>query len=407
VALGLSRRSRFGVAAVLAGSAFTPLTQRTNAQAGQPPQDRIRVGVELVTTAVTVRDRAGRFLPDLKPGEIEVYEDGVKQTIVALSLSQGGRLFDVGAAPTSPPSEGYTLPPLRPVKDKTGRVFVLFVDDLHLEPSQTPRVRDLFGQIVEQVIHEGDLFAVVSTGPSSIAMDLTYDRRRLDLAKSKIVGSGQRIRDILDAPSGADGPPEVRHRVHVAFATAHDLLQQLGGLRDRRTSFIYISSGYDLNPFPEERDKAERERLGATDENPFRKQATFSEADLVSQLAELTRAARRANVAIYTIDPRGLVGGPDISEKIDMVAFQRHVSKTQDTLRVLAEQTGGRALVNKNDFAKGLALIDTDTSDYYVVGYYSTNADTARRRRTIEIKVGRPNVDVVYGTEYSLKPRSR
>ena len=87
-----------------------------------------------------------------------------------------------------------------------------------------------------------------------------------------------------------------------------------------------------------------------------------------------------------------------------MVSYQRHVSKTQDTLRVLAEETGGRAIVNRNDFDKALDLIDADTSDYYMLGYYSTNTDPSRRRRTIEIKVRRPRVEVRHRTEYSLKP---
>ena len=109
-------------------------------------------------------------------------------------------------------------------------------------------------------------------------------------------------------------------------------------------------------------------------------------------------------MVIYTIDPRGLTGGPDIDQPVDMVSYQRHVSKTQDTLRVLAEQTGGRAIVNRNDFDAALDLVDRDTSDYDMLGYYSSNPDQSRRRRTIEIKVRRPGVEVRHRTEYSLKP---
>lgn len=112
----------------------------------------------------------------------------------------------------------------------------------------------------------------------------------------------------------------------------------------------------------------------------------------------------RANVAIFTIDPRGLTAGPDISQPIDHVVYQRHVSKTQDTLRVLAEQTGGRAIVNSNDFDRGLDRIDSETSDYYVIGYYSTNTDRAKRRRTVELKVSRAGARVQHRTEYVLKP---
>jgi VWFA-related protein len=287
------------------------------------------------------------------------------------------------------------LPPSRPANDASGRILLIFIDDSHLEASQTPRVRDLFSRITKRLIHPGDMFGILSTGTSSIQVDLTYDRKRLEQAARRIMGTGLSPQEVLDTPTGSDGPAEVRHRVHVAFSTAYELIGNLAKIHDRRKAMIYVSNGYDLNPFADAREKQEKE------------QSTFSDADLVSQLSELTRAAVRANVTIYTIDPRGLTAGPDISQPIDMVSYQKHVSKTQDTLRVLAEQTGGKAIVNRNDFDKALDLIDADTSDYYMLGYYSSNTDLSRRRRKIEIRVKRPDVDVGHRTEYSLKPPSR
>ncbi len=395
------------VAAAISVCASGPavLTQPPATRPSEASQERIKVGVDLVTTPLTIRGRNGQFLPDIKPAEIEIFEDGVRQTMVTFSLSHGGRLFNVGQPPPSTNASGFILPPLRPAKDTSGRVFLIFIDDLHLRFDLTPRVRDLYERITTQLIHDGDLVSVVSTGPSSIAIDLTYDRKRLDAAKNKITGSGLRARDVIDVPSGADGPPEVRYRANVAFRTAYDVVEQFEALHDRRKSVIYLSSGYDLNPFPEDRAKQEAERSGAADSNPFGQQkTTFSEADIVSQMSELTRAAVRSNVVVYTIDPRGLVAGPDISDPVDMAAYQRHVSKTQDTLRVIAEQTGGRAIVNQNDFNAALQLIDAETSDYYIVGYYSTNTDQSKRRRKIEIRVARAGADVTHRTEYTLHP---
>jgi VWFA-related protein len=401
------RPGRAGWIAAAAALAAAPGALGQAPSTRSETQQRFKSGVELVTTSLTIRDRQGRFLSDIKPNELEIYEDGIRQTVLTFSLSHGGRLFNLAPQVKAPEMEGIILPNMHPARDISGRVFLLFVDDLHLEPAQTPRVRDLFGRVASQLIHEGDFFAVVSTGPSSIAIDPTYDRRRLEEAKDRITGAGLQPRDIIDTASGRDVPPEVRHRAHVAFATAYDVVSNFSTLYGRRKSLIYISNGYDLDPFPEDRDKRERERTGETGDNPFQKQTNFSDADLVSQLAELTRAATRANVAIYPIDPRGLVAGPDISQSIDAVAYQRHVTKTQDALRVLAEQTGGRAIINKNDFDAALRLIDAETSDYYIVGYSSTNTDPAKRRRKIEIKVTRPDVEVSHRTEYSLKPGPR
>ena len=374
---------------------------QTNPQTDQP-SDRIKVGVELVTTSATVRDARGQFIANLKPGEFEIYEDGVKQSLVTFSLTQGGRTFN--QTPAAQVMPGIMVPDKRAATSGEGRVLLIFIDDSHLEPSQTPRVRDLFRLVTKRLVHPGDLVAVVSSGPSSIEIELSYDHKRLEEVERRIMGSGLTPKDVLDVPVGGNGPPEVRHRAHVAFRTAHDVVNQLAGIRDRRKALIYISNGYDLNPFADAREKRVADRTPDEGMDPFAKQNAFSEADLVSQLSELTRAASRANVAIYTIDPRGLTAGADISQPIDAVTYQRYVSKTQDTLRVLAEQTGGRAIVNRNDFDKALDLIDAETSDYYMLGYYSSNTDRTKRRRTIEIKVTRSGAQVRHRTEYVLRP---
>ena len=386
--------------------------------APQPPKagEPFRTRVDLVMTDVIVRDNKGQFVADLRKEDFEIFEDDVKQNIVSFTLTHGGRIFNVEAPPPAPVQEGIILPPARPTNDAAGRIFLIFVDDLHLDFRNTGRIRDLFKKISKELIHDGDMFGIVSTGPSSIAIDLTYDRKRLDEALDKISGAGLKPSDILDVPEGAQGPPEVRYRAHVAFSTAYDLMQQLEQVHNRRKAVIYVSNGYDFNPFKESREKLARERYarpGQTDENgnyveesnPFMRQGNqFAEADLVSELSWLTRAANRANATIYTIDPRGLVGGPDLDEKVDMVEWQNHVRQTQDSLRTIAELTGGIAVVNQNDFNKALKRIDNETSDYYVVGFYSNNPDPRKKNRRLEVKVNRPGMNLFYRTSYTLKP---
>jgi len=378
--------------------------------------------VELVTTDVVVRDNNGQFIADLKKEDFEVLEDGVPQKLVSFSLTHGGRSYNIAAPPPAPVAEGILLPPSRPASDAAGRIFLIFVDDLHLDFRNTGRIRDLFKKISDELVHEGDMFGIVSTGPSSISIDLTYDRRRLTEAIKKISGSALAPKDILDVPEGSQGPPEVRHRAHVAFSTAGDMMRQLEQVHNRRKAFIYVSNGYDLDPFSKSRAKNELERYGMLRDNVDNSNGDSSNnqqdpndpalrskgnqwafADLVGELAELTRAAVRANTTIYTIDPRGLVGGPDLDEKVDMTEYMDYVRNTQDSLRVLADLTGGIAVVNQNDFTKALKRIDQETSDYYVVGYYSTNPDPTKRRRTIEVKVTRPGANVWHRTSYTLK----
>jgi VWFA-related protein len=387
-----------------------------------PQREVIRRSVTYVTTDLVVWNERGQFVANLGKGDFEVYEDGVKQEIVTFVLTHGGRVLS-DVAPRAILQEGLLLPPTRPTNDSSGRIFLIFLDDLHMTARDTPRVRDLLKKISGELVHEEDLFGIVSTGPSSIAVDMTYDRKRLDEAMNKITGAGLMPSDIIGAPEGSQGPPEVRHRAHVAFSTAYEVLQKLEQVHNRRKAFIYISSGYDFDPFAKSRARASNERYstmaGASrdsgqvpETNPFSKSGNeFAAADLAAELSELTREANRANTTIYTIDPRGLVAGPDLDQTaLDTADWQDHLRETQSSLRVIAELTGGIPVVNTNDFIKALKRIDAETSDYYVLGYYSGNPDPLKKRRAIEIRV-RPtdkrrveNYRLSYKTSYTLKP---
>ena len=124
--------------------------------------------------------------------------------------------------------------------------------------------------------------------------------------------------------------------------------------------------------------------------------------DLIREVYDLTKAANRANATLYTIDPRGLIAGPDIDQDVNMNDWNAYVRETQDSLRMLAEQTGGIAIVNQNDFDKGLKRIDNETSDYYVLGYYEQpRPDTAHAKIEVHDEVG---VAIKARESYSLRP---
>ena len=411
-------------------SAQAPAPAQAPADSTQTPTFRIQI--DAVTMDVIVKDANGRFIPDLSKDEFEILEDGVKQDVASLTVVSGGRATNVlEAAPLAPP-EGVILPPIRRVNDTSGRIFLLFVDDLHLQFHQSGRVRSLFQKIGKELIHEGDMFGIVSSGPSSIAIDMTYDRKRLDDAVKKIAGDGLKPSEIINTGSGSQGPTELRHRAHVAFSTMLEALNNLEKVHNRRKALVWVSEGYDFNPFQDS-------RLGFRDSSsPFlqnqsnlmqnqsssgddtsqqvrdpmleqqKQSETFSDADLAMDLTEVTRAANRANTTIYAIDPRGLIAGGDIDEQVDPSEWSNYIRKTQDGLRVLAEETGGIAVVNQNDFDKALKRIDAESSDYYVLGFYSSNPDPTKRRRQLSVKVTRPRLEVTsQRTEYVLKPPPR
>jgi VWFA-related protein len=430
------------VGATLSLIVMTPFTPRAaSPAAGQQPANApdkptFSVNVDLVTTDLVARDNKGNFVSDLTRDEFEVFEDGVKQDIVSITLSHGGRVTNVLAPPPAAAPEGIILPPPKRVNDISGRIFVFFIDDLHLQFQNGPRVKALLKKMSTTLLHEGDMFGIVSSGTSSISVQLTYDKKRFDDIIDKVSGDELKPSEIINGPEGTGGPAEVRHRIRVALDTVSELLKNLEKIHDRRKSLVWISDGYDMIPFQDARlglmnanspflmNDQQRTQLQegvssnstqvspgcgpSTPSGDFSDDQTkeeFADADMGIQMSQMTLTANRANTTIYTVDPRGLVGSGDlVDEPVEPHQWSLYIQKSQGTLRELAEDTGGIAIVNMNDFDGGLKRIDADSSDYYMLGYYSNNPDPRRRYRKISVRTTRKDVDIMARKDYMFKP---
>lgn len=432
------------------GLIVTPTIIATTVVAGQkataPTSQQatiFRATTNAVQTPVIVRDKDGRFVPDLRQDEFRVYEDGVPQTITAFSPWIGGRSLgnltsdkiDVG-----PKIPGLVLPTSHPKNDSSGRIFMIFIDDLHIQPTDTPKAKVLLQKVRDILIHDNDLVGFVSSGTSAIEFDPAYDfgHRRFNEAIDKVMGSAPTVDDYIDGAltETEEGPQQVRYNAHIAFKTAFDLIDQMSELTGRRKAFVYVSCGYDFNPMSGARLQkiqdyyAQFDSTGANDSTlapgstgsdaadpdvmrneEYKRRTQFSVSDLTMEVAELGRVAANANIAFYTIDPRGLIAsiGGDASTRneANYSDFRDFYQMQISTLQTLADMTGGLALVQTNDFDKGLRRIDAETSDFYMIGYTSSNPDPFKVRRQIKIEVTRPGLqDPLYRTEYFL-PRPK
>ena len=383
-------------------------------------QPTFRAAVTLVSTDVIVRDQNGRFVADLTRDNFTVREDGQPQTISSFTLVRAGRTYNLLLPPSQATSapEGLVLPQSKPRTDDTaGRVLLIFVDDLHFEPEHSPQVRKVVQTLIETLVHEGDMVAVVSSGPSYIAVGPTYDRKLVLETVSKIRGSGLTAAEIFKTLETSQGPADVRSRARIAFYTAYEILGELEHVNNKRKAVLYISNGYDFDPFAAGRNSEDRIQGGRfadplralnNQDNPYFRMGTVTaDLDLHQLMRELTLSANRANATIYTIDPRGLAGVVDAGQYIDQSEWRTYLQKTTSTLRYLSEETGGFPVVNTNDFAGEFKRIDADTSDYYVLGYYPSNPDPTKRTRQLEVTVDRANITVSSRHEYSLKTEGK
>jgi hypothetical protein len=113
------------------------------------------------------------------------------------------------------------------------------------------------------------------------------------------------------------------------------------------------------------------------------------------ELQNVFDAANRNNTAIYSVDPRGLATGEfDINENVGFRTSNESLTATQDTLRVLSDETDGRAIVNRNDLAKGMQQIMRDSSAYYLLGYNSSQAPQDGKFHAIKVRVKRPGTQI-------------
>jgi VWFA-related protein len=418
----------------------------------QQPVPTFRGGTDIISIDVFPRDAKGQFYPNLTKDDFVILEDGVEQQLLNFATANGGRFFTSLAVSAAPVSEGLILPKNSPPPDTASRIFIVFIDDLHFMPNQTPEVRKLLGTIRDTLVHDNDLVGFVSSGFSSIEMDPAYDpsHRRFNEVINKVMGSGPTIDDMIQMKAGVDGLNELNHNVNVAFSTAHDMLVQMEELHGKRKAFIMISNGYSLDPFKDSRLMHELQtyaNAGMCDDaaaqaqndptyyenmdrnNPCKYINTdiaqvqnirttgndygvdvfhnpsmeFKSGDLMAQLAELIRSAQRANTMFFPMDPRGLIAGFNTASRSTAVSNQEEtefILQTTGTLRALAENTGGLACVGTNDCRPVLQKIDNMTSDYYMLGYRSSNPDPFKLARKIEVKVKRPGVQLVSGRDY-------
>jgi VWFA-related protein len=192
-------------------------------------------------------------------------------------------------------------------------------------------------------------------------------------------------------------------QARAALDTVRNLANYLGNVRGRRKAIVMFSEGIDYNIY----DIMSINNTGATEAS-----------SVIDATRDMIAAATRANVAVYGIDPRGLGASfdnlaevqsfpDDTSLGLTQSALFNEVRLAQDSLRTMSDETGGFAVVNRNDFATAFQRIVDDNSSYYMLGYYSSNDRRDGRFRKIEVRLkDRPGL-VVRARKGYVAPRGR
>lgn len=377
------------------------------AQTQDPQQPVFRTGINFVRVDVIVTDRQGQPVADLTADDFEVLEDGKRQAIETFKLVSLSGVPEPGAEPARPIRTEYDQES-EAARDDV-RVFVVLLDDYHVRRGASMVVREPLINFLRTQIGPLDMVGLMY--PLTPVRDVTLSRNHEALARAIERFDGRKF-DYRPMNAVEERysmyPAEVVERIRneVSLSALEGLVTYLGGVREGRKAVILVSEGYSNYLPPQLRDPV-AEMPGLGNPNRTRPPAVGPEAanedrtrffqnlDIQTRLRDVFNAANRANTAIYALDPRGLAPFEfDINERVGLQSDQQSLQTTQDTLRVLADETDGRAIVNRNDLDAGLRQIVRDSSAYYLLGYNSTEAPTDGKFHEIKVRVRRPGVQV-------------
>lgn len=436
----------FGVALLAASTLVAPMVpalahlgadlsaevQRAEAEAqsAKPAQPTFTVNVNVVDVDVTVKDAQGNFVAGLTADDFEVLEDGKPQAIQTFSYIE---------LPAERPDRfrfaGQPVPAdVRSNRDaESGRVYIIILDDLNVAPLRTAAVRRHAREFIEGHFGPHDLAAVVVTsGRKDAAQEFTSDPALLLRAVDNFFGQRLRPAEMerldnyyqnqllapLNDTANRDNDPqqsttvlnpitrnqsfdpsnlERGQRAVGVLNTLESLAEYLEGVRGRRKALIWFSEGIDY-PMAD----------------AFSSQ---SGNEIIRATRDAVNAAARANVNVYALDPRGLLGmtadvidtmksgapdamGTDPGKPVGTPfsgtqALLSEMRLTQDSLRALADGTGGFAAVDTNSFIEAFNRITDANGRYYLLGYAPPAHPRDGRFHRIEVRTKRPGLQVM------------
>ena len=438
---------RLGISA----TAVFALAAYTQTPAPQPPaQPTFRTEANYVRVDV-YPTKDGAPVTDLTQEDFEIVEGGAPQKIEQFErvLIEGNLPQDLRREPNSVEAGRQAA------QNPRARVFVIFLDVNHVEVEGSHNIRRPLVDALNRLIGPEDVFAVMT--PDMSAGGITFARKTTtiegELSKYWTWGQRDRLlskdaeeeqykfcypgrpatRECPDTDIGIADAMIERRRERQTLNALHDLVTYLRGVREERKAVLVITDGWRLfrpdtslarqvncqvptGPQVTIDPRTGRPTTKPTPNTPGRG-VTNTDADpqicerdrmMLAMLEDeqyfrdLLQQANSANASFYPIDPRGLVVFDEPIAKPTTSGFQPMTPLTVDasrlrarldSLRTLAENTDGLAIVDSNNLAAGMKRVVADLSSYYLLGYYS-NTKLDGKYHAITVRVKRTGVQV-------------
>ncbi|MBL8111521.1 MAG: VWA domain-containing protein [Acidobacteria bacterium] len=374
---------------------------------GQAPAGSFKQSFDLSVTNldVIVTDSKGNRVTGLTKNDFVVVEDGMDQLITNFFAVDGGRVVFLGDEPVPPPPpnakpeeiEAATPMPLPKTR------LIIFVDSLHSAPFNRNRVLRNVEEWVRTTV-KGDVEGMVVTWNRSLKtrQKFTTEGRQLSdvlkqLEEESALGT-QRLserRDVIDYIDQDSTSPEMaasrvrsyaqslNNDLQFTFDALKSTIQQLSGVEGRKM-LLHVSDGLPQAPGQE---------LWRYIQDRHNNSASFMgmgfEFDKTASYMGIVREANAAGVSLYFFDASGLsvdsgVSAENRTQKARIDTFVER-NNEQSMLQLMAEETGGLAILNRNDISLPLKEVEKDFTSYYSIGYRSLRSG-ADRPHKVEVK---------------------
>jgi len=377
--------------------AIRPSAQQPAPPANQP-QATFRSGIDSISVDAIVTDKQGRPVTNLTQQDFEIREGGKPQTVETFRFVQIEDGFDDPSAQRDILSSAdHDIE----VAKETNRLLVIFLDDYHVRMENSMAFREKLAAFVSQLAPH-DLVAL--TLPLDPASAITFSRNHEAIAGQIMNFTGRkydyRPKYPLEFRYIGESPPVLeRMRNQWTIAGLRSLCEYMGSYRVGRKTILYVSEGMsntfpagvktigsDFSSFPE---------AGPDPTGRLLNRQIMDSMELVSDLERVFSAAARSNTAIYTMDPRGLAASEySLADNVSSGQDKFLLTQTTEMLRTIAEQTDGRAIVNRNDPIPSLKQMVRDNSSYYLLGYTSSSQYRDGKFHEIQVRVKQRDLEV-------------
>jgi VWFA-related protein len=414
-----------------------PADERVAKEASAAGDVTIKVNVRQVLVPVVVTDKQGNHVTGLTQSDFKVFEDGVEQKITALSSERADIVAPATPASSNAEPGGPDPAVAGSPKPLAARhTYVICLDMMHTSFANSVYVRGALQKLFQQEQAGDSRYVVMALGKSleviqppasdpakvletlgaanfhnlflrspKIATQFEISSYEKELQELRVACDGDDEAKCRTRKPGLPGQANEladreRSRTTEFLAQFRSVVEQLARDSGRRT-MVLISDGILLAParipwgllqayFP----LAHRVSSDKDDDIPFRSPRKLENVHDVME--PIFKLAVKANVAIYTIDSRGLYASPgdDVSRNVVASVVNQVNREWSDiateegmTLSEIADATGGTAFKNSNDLFAGLQRAFADGREYYTLAYVSTNEAQDGKFRKIEVRV--------------------